>query len=284
MNIDQTTSVLYITSVFLFIAILEFIFGLYKNKNRSTQDWIIDLISLTQLAVLLKPAAIFISLSASIYFLPSYKNALSDLPFWLGFLIVFIPDDFSHYWFHRLGHQLSWMWPMHRTHHTPRQYQVTISFRENWSWLFFMPGFWWMGLMIHLGLEEAVILSATVIGLHNVILHNGFLWDVKLYKAPKLGVAMRLLERVFNTPSLHRGHHGLGENSVPFGNYGQTLFIWDQLFGTAKFLGENVPEAYGTIAKDESKWYQQIWWPLFSLPKSKYTVEQLDYIERNKQP
>ncbi len=65
----------------------------------------------------------------------------------------------------------------------------------------------------------------------------------------------------------------LGENGVPFGNYGQTLFIWDQLFGTATFMDDKVPEIYGTIAADESKWHQQLWWPLFRLPKAKPTSD-----------
>jgi len=121
--------------------------------------------------------------------------------------------------------------------------------------------------MIHLGLGNIVADSALIIGLHNVVAHYGFTWDAKLYNWPLIGAFMRILERVFNIPSLHRGHHGLGENGVPFGNYAQTLFIWDQLFGTAVFLNDNIPEKYGTIAPDTLKWYQQLWWPLFRLPK-----------------
>lgn len=268
MHIDEIHSTLIVAGIFCAIALLEFIFGLYQNKNRFKRDWAIDLISLAQLALILKPAALFLSLAAASFIWPEARGILSDLPFWIAFLIVFMPDDFMHYWYHRMAHQWGWMWPMHRTHHTPQQYQVTIAFRENWSWLFFMPGFWWMGLMIHLGLGNIVIVSTLVIGMHNVITHYGFEWDRKLYRMPVIGKLMMAIERVFNTPSLHRGHHGLGENGVPFGNYGQTLFIWDQIFGTATFLGDKIPERYGTIAQDRSKWHQQLWWPFLSLTKA----------------
>ena len=268
MHASELYSTLAVTVVFIGIGLLEFILGLYQSEKRFKRDWIIDLVSVFQLAIILKPAAIFISLSIASRLLPEQRGALAELPFWLAFLLVFLPDDFTHYWYHRLAHEHEWMWPMHRTHHTPQQYQVTIAFRENWSWLFFMPGFWWMGLMIHLGLGDVVAISALVIGVHNVIAHYGFTWDSKLYRMPVVGLFMRGIERVFNTPSLHRGHHGLGENSVPFGNYAQTLFIWDQLFGTAHFLNDKVPEGYGVISPDTSNWYQQLWWPLFKLPNT----------------
>ncbi len=267
MHDAEIRSTMIVAGIFAGIALFELLFGVYRSKFRFSRDWAIDLISLAQLALVLRPAALFLSLALAVWAWPGAQGALSNLPFWLAFLIVFIPDDFLHYWYHRAAHQWNWMWPMHRTHHTAQAYQVTIAFRENWSWLFFMPGFWWMGLMIHLGLGEEVILSALVIGVHNVFLHYGFNWDKFLYRIPGIRLLMRLFERVINTPSLHRGHHGLGENSVPFGNYGQTLFIWDQLFGTAIFLGDKIPEKYGTIAKDKSKWYQQLWWPFFRLPK-----------------
>ncbi len=268
MQEEEMISTLIVAGVFAGFILLEFLFGLYKSESRFAKDWAIDLISMVQLAIILKPAALFLSLSAATYLWPSGQGLLKDMPFWAAFLIVFVPDDFLHYWYHRMAHKWAWMWPMHRTHHTPQQYQVTISFRENWSWLFFMPGFWWMGLMIHLGLGDVVIFSAMVIGVHDVIIHNGFNWDSKLYQHPASKRLLRVVERLVNTPSLHRGHHGLGENGVPFGNYGQTLFIWDQIFGTAVFLGDKIPERYGVISEDTSTWYQQLWWPFFRMPKA----------------
>ena len=261
---DELVPTLLVVSVFLGLMLLEFLLGRYERQSR--KDWIIDVVSAAQLALLLKPAAIFAAVWLASTLWPSGHGRLADLPTWLAFLLVFLPDDFMHYWYHRLAHEHEWMWPMHRTHHTARRYQVTVAFRENWTWLFFMPGFWWMGLMIHVGLGYMVVLSALVIGLHNVILHYGFTWDRRLYQHSVAGPVIRVIERIINTPSLHRGHHGLGQNGVPLGNYGQTLFVWDQLFGTATFLNERMPERYGIISEDHSSWSQQLWWPLFRLP------------------
>jgi len=76
---------------------------------------------------------------------------------------------------------------------------------------------------------------------------------------------MRIFEYIVNTPGLHRAHHGLGENSVPFGNYAQTLFVWDVIFGTANFNKGRVPEFYAVSNPEVMKqsWYYHLWWPLF---------------------
>jgi len=39
------------------------------------------------------------------------------------------------------------------------------------------------------------------------------------------------IERVFNTPSHHRGHHGANQQYLDK-NYGGILILWDKLFGT----------------------------------------------------
>jgi len=143
-------------------------------------------------------------------------------------------------------------------------YQASIAFRENWLWYVVMPGFWWQGLMIYLGLLEQVVLATTVIGLHNIWLHNGLKGDRKLYQNSVTRAVMKIFEYIVNTPSLHRGHHGLGRNSVPYGNYAQTLFIWDVIFGTATFLKGATPEYYAVSNPEimKQRWNYHLWWPL----------------------
>ena len=248
-----------IGSLYFGLIALESILG--KHKPRHSRHTLIDLLSLSQVALLIKPV-VFISVAALLTLLaPRWQGALADIPFWLGLALVFIPDDFMHYWYHRLAHENAWMWPWHRTHHTTPAYQTSIAFRENWLWYWFMPGFWWSGAMVYLGLTEQVILSTAIIGIHNVLLHNGLDIDQRLYRSALSRKIMGAFEKVIQTPSLHRSHHGLGANGEPMGNYGQTLFVWDVLFGTARFHQENRPEKYGVNRGGEEPWYQQLWLP-----------------------
>ncbi len=241
----------------------EYLAGVHQGTKRVKNDWLVDAISVVQL-VITKPLIMLVAFSAGALLLPDFQDHLQGLPFWLGFLLVFIPDDFFHYWIHRLAHNHPSLWPLHRTHHATTVYQASIAFRENWLWYVVMPGFWWQGLMVYLGLLEQVVLATTVIGLHNIWLHNGLKGDRKLYQNKVTRAAMKLFEYIVNTPSLHRGHHGLGRNSVPYGNYAQTLFIWDVIFGTATFLKGATPEYYAVSNPEimKQRWDYHLWWPL----------------------
>jgi len=252
-----------VTFLFASFLIWDYFAGVYNNQQRKKGDWLVDAISFGQLAIL-KPLVMLLAFYMAFFLLPQLENVFVDIPFWLGFVIVFLPDDFSHYWIHRLAHTHQSIWPLHRTHHTPTVYQTSIAFRENWLWFIVMPGFWWHGLMIYFGLIEQVILTSAIVGAHNVWLHNSSTKDRFLYKNKYTRFPMKLVEYVLNTPSLHRGHHGLGKNGVPFGNYAQTLFIWDVIFGTAKFMRDTIPEHYAVSNKEimQQPWYFHLWWPL----------------------
>jgi len=215
-----------VTVIGLFAALLaaEYFAGITHRHPQAKNERLIDFVSLLQLG-LIKPAVMFLAFALAALVFPDSRHGFAELPFWLGFLIVFLPDDFSHYWIHRLAHRNPRVWGLHRTHHTPAVYQVSIAFRENWLWFWVMPGFWWMGAMVYFGLLEQVVLSATVIGVHNVLLHTGFEGDRTLYRRKRLRRFVRYFEYLINTPSLHRGHHGLGDNGVPAGNFAQTLFV-----------------------------------------------------------
>lgn len=261
MEITEHVNLYAVTAVLLFFGILEFATGMYGRIKRRRDDWFIDVISLTQFAFLIKPAILFTTAFLAIKLVPQYAGALDGMNFFWALLLVAIPDDLLHYWYHRLAHEHDWLWPWHRTHHTTPSYHISISFRENWLWLTFMPGMWWGALMVYLGLEEAFIVNTAIVGVHNVWLHNGLDFDQKLYRVPIIGTLFHWSEYLINSPSLHRGHHGLGENGVPFGNYGQLLSIWDVIFGTVEFNKDKRPEYYDTIKESLDSWQSQLWWP-----------------------
>ncbi len=260
--------------LFIIMLFWEYRRGEYHNNPRSLQEWFIDAMGLIQL-VIIKPMVMIAAFAVGLALLPEQQNSLQDIPFWLGFALVFLPDDFSHYWVHRLAHDHPFLWGAHRTHHTPTVYQTSIAFRENWLWYVIMPGFWWTGLMVYLGLIEQVILSTAIIGVHNVWLHGAKQLKSPLHTKRFFGKIVIALEYVINTPSLHRGHHGLGSNGVPEGNYAQTLFIWDVIFGTATFNKGKTPDYYGTsnLVSMAQPWYYQLWWPIFT--KKKEITEKL---------
>jgi sterol desaturase/sphingolipid hydroxylase (fatty acid hydroxylase superfamily) len=108
-----------------------------------------------------------------------------------------------------------------------------------------MPGIWLSAILVYQGLGATyavyiIAKMAVIIGAHSSVP-----WDAPLYdRFPRL---MWLVERVISTPATHSAHHGLHEaDGVTHykGNYGNFLFLWDVLFGTARITRQR-PETFG---------------------------------------
>jgi len=226
-----------VSGVILLAGIFEFLAGLYTDGHLKRKEWLINAVSLFHLAALVKPAIVIgVALLLSCVW-PGSDSALSDLPWWAGFLLVLLPADFMHYAYHRLGHEWKTLYHIHRTHHVSTRMHIGAAFRENIFWYLFMPDLYYGAAMLYLGLGEQYAVAMTLTGVMNVVNHVGVRWDLQsgLYQRPYLRGLMWWVERVLNLPDTHHAHHGLGRHQHLNGNYGQLLLIWDLIFGTARF-------------------------------------------------
>jgi sterol desaturase/sphingolipid hydroxylase (fatty acid hydroxylase superfamily) len=228
------------------------------HAARQEGELIVDAVSLGQFAFIIKPLIVLIATFGLSHTVPGLANRLADLPLWQGVLLALLPADLLHYWYHRLGHEVPVMWGMHRTHHTATSMSVSVSFRENWRWFALMPDLWYASALVFLGLGQAVLISTLIFGLANVLVHSGLAWDRPLYRSAWLRPVAWVLERLVNLPSTHRAHHALSDGSAPSVNFGQ-LFLWDTLFGTARYPHGADPEAYGVANEAARPWYAQLW-------------------------
>ncbi|WP_237275302.1 sterol desaturase family protein [Tenacibaculum ovolyticum] len=144
-------------------------------------------------------------------------------------IISFFVADFTYYWMHRLEHEHRILWASHSVHHSSEDYNLTVSFRLSivegfFEWVFLIP-------MILIGFSpfQAIV---------SLILVAQFQTWIHTERIGKLG----WLDEIFNTPSVHRVHHGTN-NKYLDKNYGGFLIIWDKLFGT--FQREEEKVVYG---------------------------------------
>ncbi|WBX75244.1 sterol desaturase family protein [Tenacibaculum ovolyticum] len=144
-------------------------------------------------------------------------------------VIAFFVADFTYYWMHRLEHEHRILWASHSVHHSSEDYNLTVSFRLSiveglFEWFFLIP-------MILIGFSpfQAIV---------SLILVAQFQTWIHTERIGKLG----WLDEIFNTPSVHRVHHG-SNNKYLDKNYGGFLIIWDKLFGT--FQREEEKVVYG---------------------------------------
>lgn len=137
--------------------------------------------------------------------------------------------DAIYYWNHRIQHEARYLWAIHVVHHSSEHYNLSTALRQPVSDSFgtFVP----YGLMALLGIRPALIEQARGI---NLIYQYWIHTEVINGLGP--------LEKVLNTPSHHRVHHGSNRQYLDR-NHGSILIIWDKLFGT--FEPEIEPVRYG---------------------------------------
>jgi len=137
--------------------------------------------------------------------------------------------DFIYYWNHRFMHESRFMWAIHVVHHSSEHYNLSTALRQPVADAFgvFVP----YGLLSLLGVGPQLIETARGINLlYQFWIHTDTIG--------RLGP----VERIFNTPSHHRVHHGSNRQYLDR-NHGSILIIWDKLFGT--FEPEDEPVVYG---------------------------------------
>lgn len=147
----------------------------------------------------------------------------------LAYAVAVLGWDFIYYWNHRLSHEVRWLWAVHSVHHSSERYNLSTALRQPWgeALTLFVP----YSLLALVGVNPRVLADARAI---NLI----YQFWVHTEAIDNLGP----FERVFNTPSHHRAHHGSNAEYLDQ-NHGSILILWDKLFGT--FEPEDAQVVYG---------------------------------------
>lgn len=152
---------------------------------------------------------------------------------WLIALVVF---DCIAYWFHRLSHEINFLWAAHIVHHQSEELNLTTVFRASFFAVIFRAFFFvWMALA---GFDAFTIATCTItLGVFQLFTHSRVIG--------KLG----FVEWFLTTPSHHRVHHARNDKYMDH-NYSHIFIIWDRMFGT--FIVENEEPDYGITTGFES--------------------------------
>ena len=115
-------------------------------------------------------------------------------------------------------HEVRLLWAHHVSHHSSERYNLSTALRQPWSP--FLTA-WIFAPMPLLGYSTATTRRAGQLNL----LYQYWIHTEAIDRLPALA------ERVLNTPSHHRVHHGANRQYLDK-NYGGILIVWDKLFGT----------------------------------------------------
>jgi sterol desaturase/sphingolipid hydroxylase (fatty acid hydroxylase superfamily) len=264
-----------VSGLLAMFAIIELVRGGFFPREAGAEDNRLDIAVMVMFPIVsggvgLAAAALCNS------FIPEYQGALAHWPWWAMIATLLVSDDLTQYLWHRLSHT-SAMWPLHRAHHSAAYMSVRVVYRNNALYYMFMPGLWLSGALVYLGFGWVyvgyIFVKLTVI----IGAHCSWRWDEALYRVPALRPLMWVLERTISTPATHYAHHALSEaDGVGHysGNFGNLLFLWDVLFGTAR-ITRRYPPAYG-LADDRrfgtEKWYVQLFYPFLRSERQASTL------------
>lgn len=239
--------------------------GCYGLRKMPANDRAINLISLAQDSMLIRPALAYFCAWVFAVTLPAYEGSLKDVSFWPAFILFLFGQDFLHYWVHRWAHHNPVLWKLHRTHHSAQAMSVLMTARLNMLWQVVIPANYIAGLAIYLGMSEVFWWWFLLRAVINFMSHSDIRWDLPLYNIPWLKPLIWPLEHIFTSPDAHHAHHGYGASGQPMGNFAPVIIFWDFVFGTAR-LPHSRQEKIGIEGDPILPWYQQLWWPLFGAP------------------
>lgn len=142
-----------------------------------------------------------------------------DAAAWTSWLLAFVLVDFVYYWQHRWSHEINLLWAGHLVHHSSEEFNTSVALRQSFLHdLMVYPLFFSLAL---LGIPPLhFFVAVAVLAIYQYWIHTR-----AIRRFPEW------LERLINTPSNHRVHHGSNKLYVDR-NYGGMLMLWDRLFGT----------------------------------------------------
>ncbi len=226
--------------IFFLLIGIELAFSFWKKRKLYRFNDALTNISLgigqQVIGVLMKSA-----LGFGYLFLYEYARILTLENTYLTIFLLFLGVDFFYYWFHRMGHEINFLWAAHIVHHQSEDYNLTVALRQSWiqswfSWIFYLP-------LAIIGFDpDTFFIMASFNTLYQFWIHTTTI--------KSLGP----LEWVLSTPSHHRVHHGSNPKYIDR-NHAGSLIIWDRMFGT--FFKEEEEPTYG-ITKPLNSW-NPIW-------------------------
>ncbi len=228
-SLFESAQVLFYVQLFFFIntglIVLEILIDFFRTKKRRWKDTFAN-IGIFFISQLIEKTAFgtiaLIALLPFYYYISPVEIPMNG---WTWALAIFVAD-FTYYWMHRLEHEHRILWANHSVHHSSEDYNLTISMRLSIiegaiEWIFLIP-------MILIGFNPfQAIIGMVLVAQYQTWIHTE--------KIVKLG----WLDEVFNTPSVHRVHHG-SNNKYLDKNYGGILILWDKVFGTYQREEEKV--------------------------------------------
>jgi ornithine lipid hydroxylase len=206
------------------VALLEYAFPHRLEWRPPLEEVRTDLVFITMVQLAWPPLVGFLFAYALIeparaLHLPTAAAWPHGWPIWVQAVIMVLAVDFLRYWLHRAAHQNDTLWRLHAIHHSVEQLYWLNTAR-------FHP----IEKLMQMCLDSLPFLlmgvDARVLSLYYIAYAaNGF------FQHCNIRLRYGILNYIVGSAETHRWHHSrLPRESNA--NYGNTVIIWDLVFGT----------------------------------------------------
>jgi ornithine lipid hydroxylase len=139
-------------------------------------------------------------------------------PFAVQVLLAFVLVELVRYWTHYAQHKVAFLWKLHAVHHSvPEVYSLTNYYTHPVDYL--LRNILSFPVLALMGFSYEVISVVAVLSTVGMFAHSGADYNCSIFNY------------IFSTNQMHRWHHS-AEHTETDTNFGASLMIWDQVFGT----------------------------------------------------
>ena len=254
-------------SIILAFAVAELLFGRFRLRGVSKRDSRLDFAFFLQSTAVIGPIVAYGLAAIETRLLPGAAGSLAATPWWLQFVVFLLLEDMVQYWYHRSAHTFPALWPMHLAHHTTPYMGARMVYRNGFFYTLLFPNVWIAGVLVYLGFGDVYFVYSIIKAVVTTAAHSELRWDEWLYRYRPLRPLAWVLERTISTPATHFAHHasiegdGVGHHS---GNFGNLLFFWDVLYGSA-LISRQYPPRFGldpALPDAKTPWPALMFYPL----------------------
>lgn len=245
------------------LGIVEFFMGFY-DKRWDSNEKALDLACFVLPRFVTRPLIAYLGLQILPALLPGLQNKFHWVPFVWGLFIIAVADDLTQYWYHRLHHEIPWLWRFHRTHHSAPYMGMSMANRQNLWYTVFFSQIYLTTALVYLGLGASAVVVLAIKQVITTMAHSSIRWDRPFYTNKVLHPLAWIMERLISTPATHHAHHADTNDGIGYykGNFGNMFFLWDVIFGTG-LITRQYPKTYGISHYERDEWYAQFLWPVF---------------------
>jgi sterol desaturase/sphingolipid hydroxylase (fatty acid hydroxylase superfamily) len=226
---------------------LEKLFGRLTDQPLFRMDWKEDLFYFLVGSLLVQIFA-FLSMSPSMMIVENtsswghFRQWVANQPIALQVLEIMLLTDLFQYWFHRLFHEIPFLWRFHAVHHSTTKMDWLASSRMH---VFEIVGLRAVTIipMFTLGFnQESLSVYILIVLVYASYIHSNVKFDIEWLKP------------VIVTPRFHHWHHGIEKEAINV-NYAIHFSWLDKLFGTYYMPPNKWPSGYGVGGNPVPKGY-----------------------------